>query len=56
MMRAILRLSFLGFFIVFLLISCYEFESVNQPDLADQNSTFEVLITVLLDENGNGGG
>jgi len=32
-----------------LLTGCYEFESINQPDYANPNSTFDVPITVKIE-------
>ena len=53
-MKTILRIFLIIIFIIFLLISCYEFLSIEQPDLADRNSIFEVPITVALAEEEGG--
>jgi len=37
-------------FSLLLLTGCYEFESINQPDYANPNSTFDVPITVKIEE------
>lgn len=43
-------LSIVLVFSLFLLSGCYEFESINQPDYANPNSTFDVPITVKIEE------
>jgi hypothetical protein len=54
-MKTILRLFLPGIFIIFLLSSCWEFLSVDQPDLANPNSSFDVPITIGLTEVDEGG-
>ena len=56
-MKTILRIFLPCVFTIFLLISCWSFLSIDQPDLADPNSTFDVPITVALTpEDGSGRG
>jgi len=54
-MKTILRLFLPSVFTIFLLISCWDFLSIDQPDLADPNSTFDVPITVSLTPEEEGG-
>ncbi len=54
-MKTILRIFLPIIFLIFLLISCYEFLSIDQPEFADPNSTFEVPITVALTPEEEGG-
>ncbi len=56
-MKAIRRIFLVIVFFSFFLISCWEFLSIDQPDLADPNSTFDVPITVALTpDEGSGKG
>jgi predicted outer membrane repeat protein len=45
----------LVFFFLFFITCNYHFDSVNQPNAADPNSTFEVQITVRLEAEDRGG-
>ncbi len=47
-MKTILRMLLPCFFMIFTLMACWELLSIEQPELADPNSTFNVPITVTL--------
>ena len=59
MMKTVLfknKMFILLIFLFLFLITCkYYFDSVNQPDLVNHNSTFEVQITVRLEAEDKGG-
>lgn len=54
-MKTILRIFLPIILIIFLLISCYNFLSIDQPEFADPNSAFDVPIAVSLESTDKGG-
>jgi hypothetical protein len=53
--KNLILFGILIFLTQFFLSSCYEFESINQPEFADPNSIFEVPITITLTPEEEGG-
>ncbi len=55
MMKSIYPLFLPCIFTLLFLVSCWEFLSINQPDIAEPNSTFDVQIKISLTAENEGG-
>jgi hypothetical protein len=48
------KYTFFALITIFILAGCWDFLTVDQPDIADPNSFFDVSITIITEAEGGG--